>query len=103
MLLAKYRKMFFKTAAGIFAAAALIFGFSAQALADVYNCGAYGAGTYQNKVCGAATGDGADGGGLADTGQTIWMILLAVLLILLGTYVIYRTRKKMNARSSQGP
>lgn len=64
-----------------------------------YNCGTYSAGVYQNNVCGASTT--TDDTSLANTGQSIWPILLAVLLILIGTIMLYRTRKKMKARTSQ--
>jgi LPXTG-motif cell wall-anchored protein len=84
----------------VFLALALVMGTTASVLADTYNCGVYGAGTYQNNVCGAST-DMGGGGGLVDTGQSIWLILLAVLLILAGTIMLYRTRKKMKARLAQ--
>lgn len=96
-MVARYKKAFLRTLTSVLIALALTFSFTPIAVqADTYNCGAYGAGAYQNNVCGAQD----DGGGLADTGQKIWPILLAVLLILLGTYTLYRTRKKMKDRQA---
>jgi len=69
------------------------------AMAADYNCGAYGASTYQNSVCGASTGTG-NGGSLENTGQQIWPIAVAVLMILLGTILLFRTRRKMKARAA---
>ena len=55
-----------------------------------YNCGAYGAGTYDNGgVCGAATTDD----GLVNTGQAL-AVGVPALMILAGTVLLFRVRKK---------
>ena len=103
-VIASYKKLCVKIMLAFVAAVLSILLSVAPAKAAEYNCGDYGAGTYQNNVCGASTdssGGGGNGGGLVDTGQSIWLILLAVLLILAGTIMLYCTRKKMKARLVQ--
>ncbi len=92
----------FRTAAATLMALSLTFVAPVIAHADTYNCGAYGSGSYQNNVCGASTDSGSsdsssatDSGSLANTGQNIATILIAVTLIAGGTYLLYRTRKNM--------
>jgi len=68
------------------------------AMAADYNCGAYGASTYQNSV---ALLRGRPGFHLsASAEKQIWPIAVAVLMILLGTILLFRTRRKMKARAA---
>lgn len=54
-----------------------------------YNCGAYGAGTYQNSACGASTGSGSPLDGLANTGYDVLLpIFLGVALIVAGAILL---------------
>lgn len=69
------------------------------AAAADYNCGAYGASTYSDQAC-AEGAAGAGGGALENTGQLVWPIVAAALLILAGTMLLFRTRKKMKARTA---
>lgn len=72
--------------------------FSPAKAAD-YNCGAYGAGAYnEGQVCAATT---EDDGGLANTGERVLSFLIPALLILAGTVMLYRlSRKKKQSNSS---
>lgn len=62
-----------------------------------YNCGAYGAGTYDNgAVCAATTP--ADSGGLTNTGQALAYGIPAGM-ILTGTIALFKTRKSRKSNS----
>lgn len=61
----------------------------ATAFAQAYGCGAYGAGSYGTGDCVASTGE------VADTGLNVWLIrCLAVVLILIAIYIVWRTSRK---------
>jgi hypothetical protein len=80
---------------------ALVLASVSPALAADYNCGAYGAGAYDSgSVCGAATTDG--GGGLVNTGQALSLAIPAIL-ILLGTIMLFRVRRKVKQRPTTPP
>lgn len=66
-----------------------------------YNCGAYGAGTYQNSTCGASTGSGSPLDGLANTGYDVLIpIFLGVALIVAGAILFAKRwlRKRRETR-----
>ena len=62
-----------------------------------YNCGAYGAGSYNETNCQTNTGTNGNSGGLADTGYDIIIpVALAGALIIAGVILLVRKllRKK---------
>jgi len=74
-------------------AIALVFALAVPALAADYNCGAYGAGAYDNgSICGATTTE--SGGGLSNTGQQVLAIAIPAGLIIIGTILLLRVRRK---------
>jgi len=72
----------------------LMFSFAVPALAQEsnYSCGAYGASPYQENVCGATTETPSST--LENTGQKILPFVIPVAMILAGTLLLYRTRRK---------
>lgn len=97
MVLQKYKKLT-RFVAGAFAALILSFS-SVPVFAAEYNCGAYGRGTYDSgQVC-AATTDGG-GGGLANTGEKVLPFVIPAVLILAGTALLFRSRRRMKQRRS---
>lgn len=61
-----------------------------SALAQEYSCGAYGAGEFGEGACEVATS-----GDVANTGINVWLIrALALLLIALATFIVWRVAKK---------
>ena len=80
--------------AGAFAALVLMLTSTVPALAANYNCGAYSAGSYDNgSGCAAATAP-ADGG-LVNTGERILAFVIPAALILAGTILLLRSRRRM--------
>jgi hypothetical protein len=66
-----------------------------------YNCGTYGAGTYQNSTCGVSTGSGSPLDGLANTGYDVLLpIFLGVALIIAGAILFTKRwlRKRRQSR-----
>lgn len=63
-----------------------------------YNCGTYGAGTYQNAACGTSPSTG--GGGLAETGYDILLpIFLGISLVAAGAILV--AKRWLRKRRSQ--
>lgn len=62
-----------------------------------YNCGVYGAGTYQNAACGTEPA----GGGLADTGYDVLLpIFLGISLVVAGAILLAKRwlrKRRQNA------
>lgn len=74
----------------------LCFGTYVPALAQEYNCGAYGVGPYGTNAC-------AEAGTLEKTGIPLLPIIISVLLILAGIYLMMRTRKKSKNKNYKAP
>ncbi|HTE57258.1 MAG TPA: hypothetical protein VK694_00790 [Verrucomicrobiae bacterium] len=97
MVVATHKQSIKRFLAGLGVTLALMLAVVTPAFAADYNCGAYGAGTYDNgAVCGTATTDD----GLVNTGQALSLVIPAAL-ILLGTLMLFRVRRK--ARRSPTP
>jgi hypothetical protein len=66
-----------------------------------YNCGVYGAGTYQNSTCGA---ESPSGGGLADTGYDILLpVFLGISLVVASAVLLTKRwlrKRRQNAATS---
>lgn len=91
------KNIFIRTIVTLFAVVALAITPVLSVRAQEYNCGAYGAGEYGQGVCAAATEEEDDS--LSDTGQKL-SVLVPALLILGGTVLLFRSRKKMKARQA---
>lgn len=65
-------------------------------LAQTYNCGVYGAGTFNSNNCNATTSAGSNGGLLADTGYEVLVpMALAVAVIIASViYVVRQIRRR---------
>ncbi len=77
--------------------AGLCLSWTLPARADDYDCGAYGMGTYQGNVCAATAEE------LTNTGQPLWHFIVPAVLILIGVVWLLRTRRTMNASSTDNP
>lgn len=62
-----------------------------------YNCGTYGSGTYASQEECNGTG-GSSGGGLSNTGQALYVIIPAGLIVV-GCACLYRLSRKKKSRS----
>lgn len=90
MVLATHKQYIKRFLAGLGVSLALMLAVVTPAFAADYNCGAYGAGTYDNgSVCAATTDDG-----LVNTGQALSLAIPAAL-ILAGTIMLFRVRRKV--------
>lgn len=63
----------------------------ATAIAQDYNCGAYGAGAYGNQDCSGSTTNGD----LSDTGLNVWLLrALSAALIIAAVLLVIKTLKQ---------
>lgn len=53
-----------------------------------YNCGAYGAGTYQNNACGTSPADG----GLANTGYDVLLPIILGIALVVASAILFTKR-----------
>ncbi len=95
----KYKNALKHTLLTAVLAISCLVGSAVPALAADYNCGAYGVSTYGNNVC---TAQQSSGGSLSNTGQALKFVVPAAL-ILAGTLLLFRTRKKMKSRQPDPP
>lgn len=98
------RQKVFQIVTTTLAVLVLSFSFAPLALAADYNCGAYGAGAYdEGGACGTSTTPGGDGDdGLVNTGQALAFGIPAVL-ILVGTLSLFKLRKSAKHRQDPKP
>ncbi len=65
-----------------------------------YNCGAYGADTYNSNTC--TTSTGANGGFLADTGYNVLLPLaLGAAIVIAGIILLVKRLKRRNAATTK--
>lgn len=70
-----------------------------------YNCGAYGAGTYQNGICGTSPADssGSASGGLAETGYDVLLPIFLGIALVIASAIYFAKRWLRKRRQNASP
>jgi hypothetical protein len=67
-----------------------------------YNCGAYGAGTYQNNTCGVSPADSGPLGGLANTGYDVLLPIFLGIALVVASAILFTKRWLRKRRQDHG-